>query len=197
MLIKKSVRGPPQCFIYQPSAKTSNTKPERNRNGISNVRLKRKVKNTAKLSQCRKYRYALWRTWDNSKPYVMFVCLNPSTADETTDDPTLRKCITYAKSWGYGAVCMTNLFSYRATDPREMKAVKDPTGKENDKWLRDLAKDAGLIIAAWGNDGSYMNRSKEVIKFIPNLHCLKINKSGEPAHPLYQKASLQPTKMII
>lgn len=153
------------------------------------------MKNTAKLSQCRKYRYALWRTWDDSKPHVMFVCLNPSTADENTDDPTLRKCISYAKSWGYGGVCMANLFAFRATDPLEMKAAKDPIGKVNDKWLLDLAKDAGLLVAAWGNDGSFMNRSKEVISLLPNLHCLKLNKSGEPAHPLYQKAKLEPIKI--
>ena len=155
------------------------------------------MKNTAKLSEDRKYRYALWRTWDDSKAFVMFIGLNPSTADEDTDDPTLTRCINYAKSWGYGGVCMANLFAFRATEPSDMKASKDPVGRENNKWLKKLAKDAGLVVAAWGNDGSYLRRSKQVEKLIPNLYCLKLNKSGEPAHPLYQPANRQPVSMCI
>ncbi len=153
------------------------------------------MKNTAKLSKDRKYRYALWRTWDESKSYVMFVGVNPSTADEEVDDRTLTRCINFAKSWGYGGVCMANLFAFRATDPADMKASKDPIGRENDKWLKKLAKGAALVIAAWGNNGSYLGRSNQVGKLILNLHCLKLNKSGEPAHPLYQAANRQPVPM--
>ena len=127
----------------------------------------------------------------------MFIGLNPSTADETEDDPTLNRCIKYAKSWGYGGVCMANLFSYRATDPENMLSATDPVGKDNDRWLIKLSDQAGLVVAAWGNTGSYMGRSEQVRKLVPNLHCLKINKSGEPAHPLYQKATLQPVPMCI
>jgi hypothetical protein len=155
------------------------------------------LKNTAKLSECRKYRYALWRTWDDSKSYVMFIGLNPSTADENTDDPTLTRCINYAKSWGYGGVCMANLFAFRATEPSDMKASNYPIGSENNKWLKKLAKEAALVVAAWGNDGSYLGRSKQVLEIIPNLSCLKLNKSGEPAHPLYQAAKLKPVPMGI
>jgi len=154
------------------------------------------VKNTAKLSKCINYRYALWRTWDSSKPYVLFIGLNPSTADETEDDPTLTRCINYAKSWGYGGVCMANLFAFRATKPEAMKAAIDPVGKSNNKWLRQLSKDAGLVVAAWGNDGSFKKRSTEVAKLIGGLTYLKLNKSGEPAHPLYQKADLQPKQWV-
>ncbi len=125
----------------------------------------------------------------------MFVGLNPSTADENIDDPTLIRCINYAKLWGYGGVCMANLFAFRATDPNVMKAAKDPVGKNNNDWLNKLANDAALVVAAWGNDGSYLERSKEVREFLPNVYCLKVNKSGEPAHPLYQKADLLPTRM--
>ncbi len=153
------------------------------------------MKNTAKLSACRTYRYALWRTWDDSKPYVMFVGLNPSTADENTDDPTLTRCINYAKSWGFGGVCMANLFAFRATDPAVMKSAKDPVGGENNNWLKKLANNAGLVVAAWGNDGSYMSRSNHIRELLPDMHCLKLNKSGEPAHPLYQRADIQPTQM--
>ncbi len=153
------------------------------------------MKNTAELSQCRQYRYALWRTWDESKPYVMFIGLNPSTADENTDDPTLRRCMNFAKSWGYGGVCTANLFAYRATQPEDMKASADPIGSSNDEWLKTLADEAALVVAAWGNDGSFLGRSDRVLELVPNLHCLKLNKSGEPAHPLYQAATTQAVPM--
>ena len=153
------------------------------------------LKNTAKLSRCRQYRYALWRTWDDSKPYVMFIGLNPSTADETVDDPTLIRCMNFTKSWGYGGVCMANLFAYRATDPADMKAAENPIGSQNNKWLKALAEDAGLIVAAWGNDGSYLGRSEQVKKRLPDMQCLKMNKSGEPAHPLYQRADVVPVRL--
>ena len=110
----------------------------------------------AKLSDCRKYRYALWRTWDAEKPFVMFIGLNPSTADETEDDPTIRRCINYAKDWGYGGLCMVNLFAFRATEPNDMKNAIDPIGPENDEWLKNLSKDAGVIIGAWGNHGEFL-----------------------------------------
>ena len=146
------------------------------------------MKNTASLSRCGRFRYALWRTWDDTRPVVVFVGLNPSTADKTTDDPTLRRCINYARDWGYGGVCMANLFAYRATDPANMKAALDPVGPRNNHWLKRLGAEAGLVVAAWGNDGSYLGRSQQVLGLLPNPHCLKINKSGEPAHPLYQRA---------
>ena len=127
----------------------------------------------------------------------MFVGLNPSTADEKNDDPTLTRCINYAKSWGYGGVCMANLFAFRATEPSVMKSAKDPVGSQNNEWLKSLASEAGLVVAAWGNDGSYLGRSKQVIALLPNIYCLKMNKSGEPAHPLYLKADLQAVPMCI
>ena len=86
---------------------------------------------------------------------------------------------------------MANLFAFRATEPSDMKASNYPIGSENNKWLRKLAKEAALVVAAWGNDGSYLGRSKQVLEIIPNLSCLKLNKSGEPAHPLYQAAKLK------
>ena len=127
----------------------------------------------------------------------MFIGLNPSTADETKDDPTITRCINYAKAWGYGGVCMANLFSFRATKPKVMLDAADPVGKENDRWLVELSGKAGLVVAAWGNTGSYMRRSQQVRRILPNLHCLKLNKSGEPAHPLYLKASLRPMPLCV
>lgn len=150
------------------------------------------MKNTAQLSRCRQYRYALWRTWDETKPWAMFIGLNPSTADETNDDPTLIRCKNFARTWGYGGVCIANLFAYRATDPRVMMTHEKPVGPQNNKWLKALAREAGIVVAAWGNYGAFMNRSHQVKKLIPNLHCLKINASGEPAHPLYQPVTARP-----
>lgn len=132
------------------------------------------MKTDAKLSDCRKYRYALWRTWDESKSYAMFIGLNPSTADETENDPTIRCCITFAKEWGYGGLCMANLFAYRATEPSDMMSAQDPVGLKNDICLKNLAKDAGVLIAAWGNNGAYLGRSKEVLMTLPNMMCLKL-----------------------
>ena len=151
-----------------------------------------KPKNTAKLSRCRRYRYALWRTWDASLPRVLFVGLNPSTADEHRDDPTLVRCMNYAKAWGYGGVCMANLFAFRATDPAEMKTADDPVGPRNNWWLKKLSSEAGIVVAAWGNDGAFRGRSEQVRNMLPALCCLKVNRSGEPAHPLYQRLDAQP-----
>jgi hypothetical protein len=155
------------------------------------------MKKDAQLSECRLYRFSLFRIWDETKPYALFIGLNPSTADEVEDDPTLTRCINFAKSWGYGGVCMGNLFAYRATSPRDMKAAKDPVGKDNDKWLLQLAKDAGLVVAAWGNDGVFCGRSKQVVELIPSLHYLKLNMSGQPSHPLYLKSDLKPTNWTV
>lgn len=152
------------------------------------------MKSDATFSQCRRYRYVLWRLWDESKPYAMFVGLNPSTADETLNDPTIKRCMAFARSWGYGGLCMANLFAFRATYPPILRAAKDPVGPDNDQWLRELAKAAGVIVAAWGNDGAFLGRSKVVSSNIQNLMCLKVNKTGEPAHPLYQPASATPIR---
>ena len=153
------------------------------------------MKSSAEFSPCRKYRFTLLRTWDETKPYAMFIGLNPSTADEIENDPTVTRCINYAKSWGYGGLCMTNIFSYRATNPEDMIAEKEPIGDGNDDWILKSAKEAGVVVAAWGDNGSHLGRSKQVRKLVPNLHCLNLNTSGEPTHPLYQKADLKPTLM--
>ncbi len=151
-----------------------------------------RMKKGAKISDCSKYRYALWRKWDESKPTVMFIGLNPSTADATDDDPTLTRCINFAKSWGYGALNMANLFAFRATKPSDMFRALDPIGNRNNYWLKRLYKNSDLVVAAWGNDGIYLHRSKYVKEMLTNLHYLKLNASNEPAHPLYLKANLKP-----
>ncbi|MDG1869471.1 MAG: DUF1643 domain-containing protein [Candidatus Thioglobus sp.] len=149
------------------------------------------VNKNAIFSDCRKYRYALSRTWNGKKKTILFIGLNPSTADEKIDDPTIRRCINYAQNWGYGSLLMVNLFAYRATLPSELKNVKNPIGNDNDLHILELSKKADLTVAAWGNEGFLLNRDKVVKKLIPNLMCLKINKSGQPSHPLYQKKDLK------
>ena len=134
--------------------------------------------------------------WDGDKPLVMIIGLNPSTADEKVNDPTITRCISFARSWGYGGVCVTNLFGFRATAPTELKAHHDPIGKENDAWVHEMAKEAAITVAAWGNHGKFLNRSLKILLSLDQLHCIKMNKSGEPAHPLYLKAKLKPVPMI-
>ena len=149
------------------------------------------VNKNATFSDCRKYRYALSRTWNGKKKTILFIGLNPSTANEKIDDPTIRRCINYAQNWGYGSLLMVNLFAYRATLPSELKNVKNPIGNDNDLHIIELSKKADIAVAAWGNEGTLLNRDKEVKKILPNLMCLKINKSGQPSHPLYQKKDLK------
>jgi hypothetical protein len=122
----------------------------------------------------------------------MFVGLNPSTADEVADDPTIRRCIRFAKEWGYSGLCMANLFAYRATDPREMLAATDPIGAENDRYLLEYAAGANLVIAAWGNHGNHGNRHTAVKQILPSLYCLKVTRTGMPGHPLYLPQTLKP-----
>lgn len=150
----------------------------------------------AAFSECRTYRYALWRTWDKAQPRAMFVGLNPSTADETKNDPTIRRCISFAKDWGYGGVIVVNLFGFRATKPEDLFAAKRPVGPENDAWILRFAEEAAVVVAAWGNDGKKMGRSSAVRQLVPGMMCLKVNKTGEPAHPLYQPKTAKPVPFL-
>jgi hypothetical protein len=150
------------------------------------------MERAAEFSPCRRYRYVLWRRWGEATDYVMFVGLNPSTADGTKDDPTIRRCIAFAQDWGYSGPCMTNLFAFRAIKPRMMMNAADPVGSENDDWLRYAARQASLIVAAWGVHGTFANRQAIVCKMLPHLHYLRLTKDGYPGHPLYLPKTLQP-----
>ncbi len=150
------------------------------------------MKRGAVLSPCRHYRYALWRIWHETKPVALFIGLNPSIADDINDDPTLIRCINFAKRWGYGGVYIANLFAFRATKPAALRLRKNIIGKDNDTWLCRLAKQADLVVAAWGNQGQYRHRAADVKAMISPLYYLKLTKLGEPAHPLYLKADLVP-----
>lgn len=149
----------------------------------------------AQFSSCRKYRYALWRTWQEGDGHVMFIGLNPSTADETEDDPTIRRCIGFAKDWDFGGIYMLNLFAFRATNPKNLKKADDPVGPENNSFLTMYHEPAGLNIACWGTHGGFMKRDQAVIGLLgrENLSCLGITAGGQPKHPLYLKRD---TKII-
>lgn len=145
------------------------------------------------LSPCRRWRYTLYReTGRTSNEIVNFIGLNPSTADEVKDDPTIRRCISYATRWGYGGMVMTNLFAFRATDPEDMKRADDPIGPENDYWLQAVAEKSAITVAAWGNGGVYLERAERVASLIEDLQCLRKTGRGQPWHPLYLPQTLTP-----
>ncbi len=147
----------------------------------------------ANFSRCRRYRYTLWRSWDEKRPKVMIIGLNPSTADARNTDPTIRRCIGFSNDWGYGGLIVTNLFAFRATYPADLKAAVDPVGPRNDVWIRRMARQVETIVAAWGNDGAWLGRSARLRRmFAGRLHCIRLNACGEPAHPLYLPARLRP-----
>jgi hypothetical protein len=150
----------------------------------------------ALFSPCRTYRYALWRTWDERLPAVLFVGLNPSTADETADDPTVRRCRGFARDWGYGGFVLCNLFAYRATDPRALLRAEEPVGPENDRWLRHYSEQAGLIVAAWGVRGGWRGRDREVLGMREEWRCLGTGKAGFPRHPLYVRRDCVPASYL-
>jgi hypothetical protein len=134
-----------------------------------------------------KYRYSLWRIWNAELPKVLFIMLNPSTADGDLDDPTIRRCIGFAKLWGYGSLEVVNLFAYRATNPDELKKCEDPIGPDNDIHIRRAATQTDKIIIAWGTMGVLYDRNRSVMKILCSFrtYCLDISNGGHPKHPLY------------
>lgn len=152
---------------------------------------------TAVLSADRQYRYRLERRWADG-PSVAFIMLNPSTADESADDPTIRRCIGFAKQWGYGALIVGNLFAFRATDPAKMLAAAEPIGPENDGWLERIALEVGMghLTCGWGVHGQSRGRGDAVVAMLQAMghfpKALALTRSGQPGHPLYLKAGLEP-----
>lgn len=155
----------------------------------------------AVFSKCRRWRYLLWRRWDATLPVANFLMLNPSTADEFKLDPSCTRARRYAERWGYGALIVTNLFGWRATDPAEMKAVRDPIGPGNDRAILRAARDSAVVVCAWGNHGAHLERSAVVRALlykggiVPRV--LRMNGSGEPAHPLYLPGNLKASFTLI
>ena len=148
----------------------------------------------AVISTDQKYRYSLHRIWDTNLPMIAFVGLNPSTADDKIDDPTIKRCIEFTKSWNYGGFYMLNLFGYRATNPKELTKTKDPIGTENETHILEILSNVEKVICAWGNQGRLLNQNTKILSLIDNPYCLKVNKSGEPSHPLYLSKDLKPVE---
>ena len=163
---------------------------------ITRSHIKGDAPSVAVYSSCERYRYALTRIWDKNAGRVAFVMLNPSTATEMQNDPTVERCERRARALGFGGFRVTNIFAWRDTDPKNMRMAKAPIGPENDTTIQEACTWANKVIAAWGNHGAYLERGAEVIKLLrgsgrPILH-LGLSKQGHPKHPLYIAYSQQP-----
>jgi len=153
---------------------------------------------TALYSDDERYRYDLVRTWDDTRGRINFVMLNPSTATELANDPTVERCERRARALGFGAFRVTNIFAYRATDPRDMRACTDPIGgAANDVAICEAALWADSVVCAWGTHGSHLARGAEVEAMLRgkglSLLSLGLSKDGHPKHPLYIGYAVQPT----
>lgn len=165
------------------------------------------VNKSADVSECGRYRWWLrrsWTIWENGlrvrgKGVCTFVMLNPSTADETVDDPTIRRCVGFAQSWGYDTLSVRNLFPWRATDPRELFNAKSVTGGHRGDSELLAACTGDLLVCAWGANVPFV-RDKEALDLFGDqfpgvpLYCLGVTKTGKPRHPLYVKGDTQPIR---
>jgi hypothetical protein len=157
----------------------------------------------AGLSDCGTYRYWLTRTWDDARPPLAVVGLNPSTADAEQDDPTIRRCMGFAWAWGHGGLVMLNLFALRSTDPKGLRRAFDPVGPANDATLLEATK-GRRVLCAWGAHGTYCDRNRRVLDLFNDMDmadgadaardlvCLGTTQDGHPRHPLYVRADQPP-----
>ncbi len=149
----------------------------------------------AVYSDCERYRYLLTRIWGPGSR-VLFIMLNPSTATEVQNDPTVERCERRARALGFGAFRVTNIFAFRATDPKVMRSADDPVGPANDAAIRDSLTWADAVICAWGNHGLHRDRGAEVEAMLRGsgamLHQLGLTGRGQPKHPLYIGYDRQP-----
>jgi hypothetical protein len=123
------------------------------------------MKRSAYISPCGAYRYSLSREWAPG-PACTFIMLNPSTADADIDDPTIRRCIGFAKAWGFGGLAVVNLFAFRATSPKDMQSAAEPVGPANDAAIADGVGLSTIAVAAWGVHGTYRGRDLEVRRMV-------------------------------
>lgn len=165
---------------------------------LFNMGLNLGLQSGAIFSPCERYRYHLWRVWNDELPILVWIMLNPSTADAEKDDPTIRRCIGFAKRDGYGGVSIRNVFAYRATDPRELEKVADPFGPENGMALLNCRQVSLLtrLVVAWGVPIVKLRRSNAYkdaanAAAINEAYCLGTTKSGDPRHPLYVRGDAE------
>lgn len=149
------------------------------------------IRRSAVLSPCGRYRYSLRREWGVvAGRTACFVMLNPSTADASIDDPTIRRCIGFARSWGCTALEVRNLFALRATDPKALRKADDPIGPEGDRYLSGI--DADIVVAAWGAGVPFARDKRALVDLLAghSLFCLGVTKQGHPRHPLYVRGDV-------
>jgi hypothetical protein len=151
------------------------------------VNAARYLESAAEISRDGVYRYSLSRRLSTGSRTVLFVGLNPSTADATQDDPTIRRCADFARRWGYHCLVMGNLYAHRATNPRELLTVRDPVGPRNEEALKSMMRKAEVIVAAWGKHRLNEEAHQLAAWILPQSHtrCLGRNQDGSPKHPLY------------
>lgn len=149
------------------------------------------MKKAATISDCGRYRYTLSRVWDESLRQLLFIGLNPSTADAEQDDPTIRRLIGFATDWKFGGMLMGNLFAYRATDPKELSECEEPVGRYNNYWLEIMAQKVGIKVACWGAHGTLLKRDKQVLSMLDSFFIFGLTKEGMPKHPLYLRSDTE------
>lgn len=155
---------------------------------------------TATFSADRRHRYLLTRHWSSSASRVNFIMLNPSTADAFTLDPTNRRCVGFAREWGFGGLVTTNVFAWRSTDPKGLRVPEDPVGPANDEFIIESARSCELVVAAWGVHAVLGDREAQVRSLLREAgveaHVLRLTKQGHPGHPLYVAADTRPVAWV-
>ncbi len=157
------------------------------------------VQSTSGAVICGPYRYLLWREWRPDCPRLLWIMLNPSTANETEDDPTLRRCITFSRAWSYGRLEVVNLYAWRTPSPSDLACVPSPVGSENDRYIREAALRAARIIVAWGAHPLAQERARQVLALLNQpVWCLGTTRAGHPRHPLYlgRETALRPFEPV-
>jgi hypothetical protein len=154
---------------------------------------------SATFSKCQKYRYQLKEVWDPKRPLVLWLLMNPSVACIEYSDPTLRRTGMFSRAWGYGGQLVGNILAYRSTDKMGLLKVDNPIGPKNNKMILDMAKEAKMVVLAYGQPPKkFKNRGKEVVELLKDhsdICYLKLSQNGTPIHPLYLPANLEPVKL--
>jgi len=163
---------------------------------ITRTHVKGDAPSTAVYSECERYRYSLTRVWDEDGRRINFVMLNPSTATERQNDPTVERCERRARALGFGAFTVCNIFAWRETDPFKMRRAAEPVGPENDAAIIAACAAADTLICAWGTHGAHLDRGSQVETIMRAtgrpLYHLGLSKAGHPKHPLYIAYAQQP-----
>ena len=157
---------------------------------------KTEIEKGAEFSECGRHRYALWRTWGDGQK-VLFCGLNPSIADANKDDPTMARCISFAKSWGYDGLIMVNAFSIVETNRHKAMAAADRNGPLANAKILEWRDRAAIVVAAWGATCPLCRETELLNLFNCQVYCIRKTKHGRPEHPLYLPGNLKPVRFAI